>query len=158
MSLTLLDTAQYKAYFEALASRAKFIDYFYYTYDAVKTKSTAEKGTKFVLEPYDNSISENQNDNVLSDRSGMFVILMPYSSNLANSLAEAQGAAELLCYKVIGQLKRDSKAFLLRAEISNYTGMEIAPPMPGYTGYGIQFSFSAPINSFMKYVAEDWGE
>lgn len=158
MSLTLLDTAQYIAYFRAMATKAKFVDFFYYTYDELSSKSGKEKGTKFVLEPYDNTISENQNDNVLADRKGMFVILLPYTSTLGNSLTEAQHAAELLCYKVIGQMKRDSKAYLLRAEISNYTGMEIAPTVPGYAGYGIQFSFSAPVNTLMKYDAEDWEE
>lgn len=158
MSLTLLHTEEYIAYFRSIATRATFIDGFYYTYDEVKSKAQKEKGTKFVLEPYDNPFSENQNDNVLAARTGMFVILKPYTSNNANSLVEAQQSAELLCYKVVGQMKRDSKAYLLRAEITNYQGMEIAPTVPGYAGYAIEFRFEAPINSLMKYEEGDWEE
>lgn len=32
---------------------------------------------RFVIEPYDDALAENQNDNVLATRGGMFVILVP---------------------------------------------------------------------------------
>lgn len=156
--LTLKHTAEYKAYFRALSTRANFIDHFYYGFDEAKSKAQKEKGTKLVLEPYDNIITENQDDNVLANRGGMFVILKPYTSVLGNSLSDIQDECELLCYKVIGQMKRDSQKHILRAPITNYRGMEIAPSIPGYAGYAIEFEFHAPVNSLMAYDADDWTE
>jgi hypothetical protein len=151
-------TLEYVSYFEALATKATFIDDFFYTYDEFKENSDQAEGVIFVLEPYDNPISENQNDNALASRSGFFVILKAYDSDLGREAANVQDACEKLCYKVIGQMKRDSRANLITIDIQNWEGEPAQPIVGNWMGYSIRFNFEAPINSFMAYDADDWDE
>lgn len=151
----LLDTAGYISYFKQVAEEANFIENFFYTYDQMQEKAkTLRKGTIMVLEPYSNQLSENQNDNVLAMRKGLFVIIKPYAG--MQNIPAVQAECELLAYKIIGRLKRDSRLHILRAPISNYSGSETPPVAPQYVGYGFEFSFEAPVNRFMKFEEEDW--
>lgn len=151
-------TLDYISYFEALAGKASFIDQFFYGYDEFKESADSAEGTVMVLEPYDNPISENQNDNALASRRGMFIILKPYSSDLGREYATIEDACEKLCYKIIGQMKRDSRLNLIEVNIENWNGEPIAPIVGNWTGYGISFTYEQSINSLMAYDAEDWNE
>lgn len=155
MVTELLDTATYISYFRQVAEEAVFIDNFFYTYDQMVEKSkTVKKGTIMVLEPYTNVISEATDDNALAMRKGLFVIIRQYSG--LQDIPNVQGQCELLCYKLIGRIKRDSKNHILRSEIRNFNGNETPPVGQGFVGYAIEFSFHAPINRFMKFEEADW--
>jgi hypothetical protein len=151
-------TLSYVSYFEDLAARATFIDQFYLGYDEFKENADSAEGTIFALEPYENPISENQNDNTLATRTGFFAILKPYDSDLGREYANVIDACEQLCYKVIGQMKRDSRLGTITMDIQNWSG-EVAQPIVGnFIGYSIRFNFEESINQFMAYDAEDWNE
>ena len=152
----LLTTAGYIEYFSDLADQTTFIDTFYYTYNEFTSKAkTNRTGTVMVLEPYTNSISENQNDNTLARREGFFAILQ--QANSPADFPQVQGECELLCYALMGQIKRDSREFKLRAPISNWRGSEVTPiSSVKYVGYAIEFTFEAPINRFMAKNPEHW--
>lgn len=154
-SFKLLDTAEYIKYFQEIAEDATFIDSFFYTYDQMQESGkTLRKGTVMVLEPYTNQITENQNDNVLAMRNGFFAIIKPYSG--VKNIPVVQAECEILVYKILGRIKRDTKDFIITAPISNYKGSETPPVAPQYVGYGMEFSFHSPINRFMKFEESDW--
>ncbi|WP_373399679.1 hypothetical protein V8V91_08480 [Algoriphagus halophilus] len=151
-------TLEYVSYFQALATKATFIDHFYYTHDEFKENSDEAENTVMVLEPYENPISENQNDNALASRRGMFIIIKPYDSDLGREYATVADACEKLCYKVMGQMKRDSRAGTITLDIINWSGEEVAPIVGGWTGYAINFTYEESINSLMAFDAGDWTE
>lgn len=155
----LLTTADYIEYFATLVDKSNFIDEFYYTYQEVTEKGrSSKKGTFLCLEPYTNQISENQNDNVLGQRRGMFVIAKPVTQGVL-AMRTIHDECEKLCYKIIGKIKRDSKAHILRAEISNWNGYETGLLTGSmFTGYAIEFNFQSPINRFLIEEAGDWIE
>lgn len=155
-ALPVQTTLSYVSYFEDLADKASFIDHFFYGYDEFKESAHTADGTVLVLEPYDNPISENQNDNALATRRGMFIVLKPYTSDLGREYAQVEDACERLCYKIIGQMKRDSRAGTITLDIQNWTGEPIAPIVGGFTGYAINFNFEVSINSLMALDANDW--
>jgi hypothetical protein len=153
--LTILD---YKSYFEGIVSKANFLDNFYYGYAELTDAGKKERGgTILVLEPYSNSIAGGDSDNVMGTRRGMFVIARKATAIL--DIPAIQDACEILCYKVMGKIKRDSKAHILRTEITNWSGYETGTVTAArYVGYALEFTFHAPINRFMVAEPGEWEE
>lgn len=149
-------TLDYVSYFESLAGAATFIDQFYYGYNEFEQSANSAEGTVFVLEPYDNPISENQNDNALASRSGMFVILKSYDSDLGREKATVEDACEKLCYKVMGKMKRDSRVGTITLDIQNWNGNPADPMVGNWLGYMINFTFEVSINLLMAHDDADW--
>lgn len=154
----LLNLSEYIEYFENLSARAVFIDKMYYGFNEFQEGIKRDKITNhcLVLEPYENPFSENQNDNILANRRGFFVVLKPYTSKMGRSLSTVQNECELICYKLVGQIKRDSRAWLLKAPISNWRGHEVDPVAGNFAGYMMEFTFEAPINRFLALDEDDW--
>lgn len=157
LQLQLLTIAEYRGYFEALAAQATFIDNFYYGYKAMEDGAKKTRGgTIMVLEPYTATITDSNADNVESLREGMFLILRQVKS--IGEYADVMDACEKLAYKVIGRIRRHSREWLLRAEISGWSGHQAGPVFSQYVGYGIEFKFRAPINRFLVAEEGDWEE
>jgi hypothetical protein len=133
----LLTLSDYIDYFEDLTDRSAFIDRMYYGFNEFQEGIKRDKINNYclVLEPYENQFSENQNDNILSNRRGFFVVLKPYTSKMGRGLSEVQNDCELICYKLIGQIKRDSRAWILKAPVSNWKGHEVEPVAGNFAGY-----------------------
>jgi len=152
----LLDLADYRAYFENLVAEATFLDGLYMTpEDFIDRAKKGRIGTAFVLENYENNISTNQADNIIGTRTGEFYIV---KKSLANSdIQTVREECELLCYKVIGRMKRDRREGILETNISSYNGMEMGVLTANrYTGYGFRFDFVAPVNRFTAFDEADW--
>jgi hypothetical protein len=153
---SLLTLNDYKAYFKSIVDRATFLDNFFYTYSELTDGAKKNRGgTIFVLEPYSNQISGAIHDNVLGERQGMFVIAKANNSIL--EMSDIHAECEKYASKVIGQMQRDHRKHLLRAEISNWSGHFTGRlTAANYTGYAIEFTFHAPINRFMVAEEGDW--
>jgi hypothetical protein len=149
-------TLDYVAYFEALASRATFIDLFYYDDDEFKDNQDEAEGTLMILFPYSNPISENQNDNTLASRRGGFAIIQTIDSDKGRSHATIEDACEKLCYKVIGEMKRNSRAGIITTDILSWDGSAVDPMIGNWIGYMIEFTFEESINSLTMKLNEDW--
>lgn len=154
----LLNLSEYIDYFENLTERATFLDHMYYGFNEFQESIKRDKVTNFclVVEPYENLISENQNDNMLANRKGIFVVLKPYTSKMGRGLSTVHNECEIIAYKLIGQIKRDSRAWLLKAPVSNWRGHEVDPVAGNFAGYMIEFNFEAPINRFLALDQDDW--
>jgi hypothetical protein len=149
-------TLSYVSYFQDLVERSTLIDSFYYGYDEFKENASEAEGTIFVLEPYENNFSENQNDNNLATRQGFFVILKPYASDIGREYAEVQDACERLAMKVVGQMKRDSRENIITTDIQNWRGEPAAPIVGNFIGYSISFNYEAGLNTLMAFDEDDW--
>lgn len=156
----LLTLEDYIDYFEKLAEKATFLDHFYYGYNEFADNLKKDKVENFimVIEPYENPMSENQNDNILANRRGFFIILKPYSSKMGRDLVNVQSQCEKICYKVMGQIKRDSRDWKLKSHVSNWRGQVIDPVASNMAGYMMEFTFEAPINRFLTFDQADWKE
>jgi hypothetical protein len=154
----LRSLADYRAYFETIVAEATFLDGFYITpEDFLDRAKTDRGGTAFVLENYENNISTNQAENMIGTRTGEFYIV---KKSVANSdIQTIREECELLCYKVIGRMKRDRREGILETNINNYNGMEMGVLTANrYTGYGFRFDFVAPVNGYTALIEEDWTE
>jgi len=149
-------TLTYVSYFQALAAQSTLINKFYYGFDEFKENADSAEGTLLVLEPYENDFSENQNDNNLAVRRGFFVVLMPYESDLAREYASVQDSCERIAYKLVGKMKRDSRAGALTLDILNWRGEPAAPIVGNFMGYSISFTYEAGLNTLMALDESDW--
>lgn len=154
----LISLTDYREYFETIVSESTFIDGFYVTPEDFIDRGKKDRGgTVFVLENYENRIQDNQADNVMGQRTGEFYILQQAAEN--TKIQEVREACELLCYKIIGRLKRDRRDGILEVPITNFIGVEMGL-ITGvrYTGYGFRFDFIAPVNRLISFDALDWTE
>jgi hypothetical protein len=154
--MTMKTTLEYVSYFQALAAQSTRIDQFYFGFNEFQENSKDAEGTVFLLEPYETNFSENQNDNNLASRTGLFVILKAYDSDLGREFATVQDACERIALKFVGKMKRDSKAGIITLDIQNWRG-EAEPPIVGnFLGYSISFNFEVGLNSLMAMDQSDW--
>lgn len=152
----LISLTDYREYFQTIVSEATFLDGFYVTpEDFIDRGKKDRAGTVLVLENYDNSIQDNQAANIMGQRTGEFYILRQAAEN--TKIQEVREACELLCYKIIGRIKRDRAEGILETQISNFQGVEMGL-ITGvrYTGYGFRFDFVAPINRLIAFDEDDW--
>lgn len=152
----LISLTDYREYFETIVSEATFIDGFFVTpEDFIDRAKKDRAGTVFVLENYDNRLQDNQSDNVIGQRSGEFYILRQAAEN--TKIQEVREACEILCYKILGRIKRDRREGILEVPITNFQGVEMGLITGSrYTGYGFRFDFIAPVNRLMAFDATDW--
>lgn len=156
MAYRMLTIEDYIAYFQELVDSATFLDYMAYGYEElIHEKKSKVDGTIFVLEPYANPISGDQNDNIIGTRKGMFVIARHAKGTM--DIRTIHDACERLAYKVIGRMRRDRREQKLSLNIGNWSGHATGMLTDtGYTGYAIEFTYEAPINQFLVEEPGDW--
>ena len=152
----LTNLSAYRTYFSKIVDEATFLEFFAYTKEEFdKSGSGQRKGWCFILEPYTAGIRDNGADSILSYNTGMFVIALKRTNQLKAYQIEDQ--AQVLAHKVIGRIRRDRRAYLLRTELSNWSMETIDPTAAaGYHGVLVKFEFYHPINKDMKFQESDW--
>lgn len=156
--IVLTDLKTYREYFEGLATKAKFLNYFAYTGDEFEKDSSnpARTGWVMILEPYKVPVRDNQADNVMGSPEGMFIIAKKKTRDILK-FWEIEEQAEVYARKIIGVMRKNVRDGKLLTTLENFRYEPIDPmAVAEYFGIVVTFNFQFPLNKALKYDAADW--